>query len=415
MAGLLGEIFSTADTAKRRLRDFAANPLLSAQQALGNLNDRARNLNEMTAAAAREGVDYGPASQRLGGLLADAYGPVGMFIGPTSPMFNKQMAFEATKLSKKGKTPQEIWQQTGTVKGPDGQWRQEISDQPAQFNLAKDIEAKGKKVAESVATNKQALTETQQRSKQGKDLFPKELTQAKKDLKAQTEDMELSLRRAYGYADDPRSGNLASIALDHPELFKAYPELANIIVKQGAMSGADGTLGSLYGNLLNVSSKGLTQNPRSTALHELQHAIQEREGFAVGGNTRDFAKMKYEAEQKIGSLNDQMRALVRQMDAPGLAKKDKDALSSQYEDLINQRMGLVKQAQIDPMQAYGSLMGEAEARLTQRRMDLNPPQRRQNFPFEYTGDTGYGLDVPLEGLIYMDQSGNILNRGLLGP
>jgi len=106
--------------------------------------------------------------------------------------------------------------------------------------------------------------------------------------------------------------------------------------------------------------------------------------------------------------------LVRQMDAPGVAKKDKDALSSQYEDLINQRMGLVKQAQIDPMQAYGSLMGEAEARLTQRRMDLNPQQRRQNFPFEYTGQTGYGLDVPVEGLIYMDQSGNILDRGLLG-
>lgn len=414
MAGLLGEIFGTADVAKRKLKDVMANPVLSAQQFFGNINDRARNLNEMTAAAAQEGVDYGPASQRLGNLMAEGYNPVGMFIGPTSPMFNKQMAFEAAKLSKKGATPQEIWQQTGTVKGPDGQWRQEISDQPAKFNLAKDIEAKGKKVAESIATNKQALTETQQRSKQGKDLFPKELTQARKDLKAQTEDMELSLNRAYGYSDDPRSGNLASIAIDHPELFKAYPDLANIIVKQGAMSGADGTLGSLYGNLLNVSSKGLTQNPRSTALHELQHAIQDREGFAVGGNTRDFAKMKYEAEQKIGSLNDQMRALVRQMDAPGVAKKDKDALSSQYEDLINQRMGLVKQAQIDPMQAYGNLMGEAEARLTQRRMDLNPQQRRQNFPFEYTGQTGYGLDVPVEGLIYMDQSGNILDRGLLG-
>lgn len=78
MAGLLGEIFGTADVAKRKLKDVMANPLLSAQQFMGNVNDRARNLNEMTAAAAREGVDYGPASQRLGGLLADAYGPVGM-------------------------------------------------------------------------------------------------------------------------------------------------------------------------------------------------------------------------------------------------------------------------------------------------------------------------------------------------
>jgi GNAT superfamily N-acetyltransferase len=78
MAGLLGDIFGAADTAKRKLRDVVANPLLSAQQFMGNMNDRARNLNEMTAAAALEGVDYGPASQRLGGLLAEGYGPVGM-------------------------------------------------------------------------------------------------------------------------------------------------------------------------------------------------------------------------------------------------------------------------------------------------------------------------------------------------
>jgi hypothetical protein len=78
MAGLLGDIFGAADTTKRRLRDVVANPLLSAQQFVGNLNDRARNLNEMTAAAALEGVDYGPASRRLGGLLADAYNPMGI-------------------------------------------------------------------------------------------------------------------------------------------------------------------------------------------------------------------------------------------------------------------------------------------------------------------------------------------------
>lgn len=351
MAGLLGEIFGTADVAKRKLKDVMANPLLSAQQFMGNVNDRARNLNEMTAAAAREGVDYGPASQRLGGLLADAYNPVGMFIGPTSPMFNKQMAFEAAKLSKKGATPQEIWQQTGTVKGPDGQWRQEIDDSKMRYEKSFEKSPAGQSINTFVGD-----------------------------------------------------------AIDHPELWKAYPQSPNIAL--GMYPSAQNASYQPAAKKIVIPNRG--KSGRSSLLHELQHAIQEQEGFAVGGNFRDFAKMKYEAEQKIGSLNDQMRALVRQMDAPGLAKKDKDALSSQYEDLINQRMVLVKQAQIDPMQAYGNLMGEAEARLTQRRMDLNPQQRRQNFPFEYTGDTGYGLDVPLEGLIYMDQSGNILNRGLLG-
>ena len=414
MAGLLGDIFGAADTAKRKLRDVVANPLLSAQQFLGNVNDRARNLNEMTAAAALEGVDYGPASQRLGGLLADAYNPVGMFIGPSSPMFNKQMAFEATKLSKRGKTPQEIWQQTGTVKGPDGQWRQEISDAESRLNLAQDIQARGKKVAEDVDLNKQLLKQIQQRSKQGKDLFPKELTQAKKQLKEQTKDMELSLNRAYGYSDPVTSGNLASIAMDHPELFRAYPELGNVIVKQGATSGADGTLGSLYGNLLNISSKGLTKDPRSTALHELQHAIQEREGFAVGGNTRDFAVMRNKALDSIGDLNTRMSEIAKKLENKSLPAQEQALLRSQYDQAMETRQGLVSNASIDPMQAYSNLIGEAEARLTQRRMNLNPQQRRQNFPFEYTGETGYGLDVQPSGLIYMDQSGTILDRGLLG-
>lgn len=78
MAGLLGEIFSAGNVAKRKLTDLLGNPVLSAQQMVGNLNDRARNLNEMTSAAAREGIDYGPASQRLAGLMAEGYNPVGM-------------------------------------------------------------------------------------------------------------------------------------------------------------------------------------------------------------------------------------------------------------------------------------------------------------------------------------------------
>lgn len=85
MAGLLGEIFSAGNVAKRKLTDLLGNPLLSAQQFMGNVNDRARNLNEMTSAAAREGMDYGPATQRLAGLMADAYNPVGMMSKIPSP------------------------------------------------------------------------------------------------------------------------------------------------------------------------------------------------------------------------------------------------------------------------------------------------------------------------------------------
>ena len=363
MAGLLGDIFGAADTAKRKLRDVVANPLLSAQQFLGNVNDRARNLNEMTAAAALEGVDYGPASQRLGGLLADAYNPVGMFIGPSSPMFNKQMAFEATKLSKKGKTPQEIWQQTGTVKGPDGQWRQEISDKSSRYD-----------------------------------------PEALADLRA-VENFD------YLKHTQPLGGTL-----EHQELYKAYPDLGDMPVHfmpTERMGGAYGAY-SPSKNRMTLRDTLSPEKARSSSLHEIQHAIQEREGFAVGGNARDFAAMRAKALNQIGELNTQMSALAKQLENKTLPKAQQDALRAQYDQAMETRQGLVSNASIDPMQAYGNLMGEAEARLTQRRMDLGPRQRRENFPFEYTGEAGYGLDVPLEGLIYMDKSGSILDRGLLG-
>ena len=78
MAGLLGEIYSAGNVARRKLTDLLGNPLLSAQQFVGNINDRSRALNELTASAAQEGINYGPASQQLGGLMAEGYNPVGM-------------------------------------------------------------------------------------------------------------------------------------------------------------------------------------------------------------------------------------------------------------------------------------------------------------------------------------------------
>jgi len=96
MAGLLSEIFSAGNVAKRKLTDLLGNPLESAQQILGNMNDRARVLNQMTAAAAREGVAYGPASQQLGGLLSEAYNPAGITVFHGSPYPFKK--FDPTKI-----------------------------------------------------------------------------------------------------------------------------------------------------------------------------------------------------------------------------------------------------------------------------------------------------------------------------
>lgn len=298
-----------------------------------------------------------------GGLTREMVEAMGT--NTASRMFVPATAEEAYKASKmlKTNTPQEVWQKTGIGRGPDGEWRKEISDKASKYD-----------------------------------------PEALADLKARDDFDYLKHTQPF------------DTVLEHKKLFEYDPLLGDIPVhfmpaeKMGRAYGAY----SPTHNRLTLRDTLSPEKARSSALHEIQHAIQEKSGFAVGGNARDFAKIRYEADQQIGILNEKMRDIVRQIDNPATTQQEKALLRNQYDDLINERQSLVSNAQIDPEEAYGNLMGEAEARLTQRRMDLTDKQRRENFPFEYTGEVGYGLDVPLEGLIQMTPEGTIIRRGLLG-
>ena len=317
-----------------------------------------------------------PQVMERGGLPAEMLGAFGqntqsrIFIGPEARTWDKDAAFRAARMEKQGATPQEIWAATGTARGPDKMWRQEISD----------------------------VGSTMKGSSPYGDLVMQKY--------------EAGAARTGDQTFQPTVEDV----FFHGALQEAYPDLQRIpaqLLPEG--SGSRGTIAKDGENLRLLVRPDLgPRDARSTILHELQHTIQEQERFGVGGNTRDFAKMRRDAFEQIGVLNDQMTALVRQMDAPTTTAAQKAELKQQYDNLMSQRMALVPNAQIDPMQAYGHLMGEAEARLVQRRMNLTPEQRRQNFPFQYTGDTGLGFDVDPTKMILMTPEGQILERGLLG-
>lgn len=347
------------------------------------------------------------AEMTQGGLLGMA--EVGMFVGAGSKAFDKAMAFTASKMEKKGATPQEIWKETGTVRGPDGQWRQEISDAEAKFVTAPEMLDKAALLKQSIAENKQKIKE----SKEYPDLFPKELSKAQKTLREENK-ANKELADTYQY-NQAFTGSPANLAIEHPELYKAYPDLADIRVMQGTNNpNYLGSFSPRY-NALEVTKEGLKQDPRSTALHEMQHAIQEQEGFAVGGSVDTMARLKSTVMNKIGDLNSQMGLYVKAMDA-STDPAEKALLRQQYDAAMEERMKLVPFAQLEPMDAYRALMGEAEARLTQTRRDLTPEQRKQYFPFEMQDKNlnPYGLDVPPNMLIHLDERGNLVQKGLLG-
>jgi hypothetical protein len=318
------------------------------------------------------------------GLLGMA--EVGMFIGAGSKAFDKAMAFTATKLEKKGVSPQEIWKETGTVRGPDGMWRQEISDKLTTL--------KG---------------------------------QPYKDV----------IMGAYDRGVLKTGDQLYKTTVDdvffHHGLKEAYPELMNIetqMMRKG--SDAKGSLSTGGKNqVLQVREDLLAEPARSTMLHELQHAIQEKEGFGVGGNTDTMDRM-------IGKVKDRA-FLIKQTDEYKAADQE---LTKLYDDFFTNKINkadfdageqallqkypvineyrnaydVVQNFGNDPSDAYRRLMGEAEARLTQTRRNLSPEERKQYFPFEFQDKNlnPYGLDVPPNMLINLDRQGNLIEKGLLG-
>jgi len=322
-----------------------------------------------------------------GGLLGMA--EVGMFVGAGSKAFDKAMAFTATKLEKKGLSPQEIWKETGTVRGPDGLWRQEISD--------KESFVKGTKPFEDVimgAYDRGVL-------KTGNQLY-----------KTTVEDV-----------------------IYHNPLKEAYPELMNTETRM-LRKGSDAR-GSLRKDVMNKQQvlevrKDLSpEDARSTMLHELQHGIQEAEGFAAGGNAdtmdrligkakeRDFLIKQSDewksANDLVNNVYDKYFAGQLNLDELKLAEKQ---LQEQYPILREQITASDTARKIgdDPVDAYKRLMGEAEARLTQTRRNLTPEERKQYFPFEYMDleRNPYGLDVWPHDLLNLDTKGYLIEKGLLG-
>ena len=388
--GPLASIYSAGNTLKRKLSGLLDDPWGTAQQAVGDVNDRARRLNELTAQAAQEPGIAGPAAMQLGDTLAEAYNPaaLGIFVGPGSRLWNADAAFEAAKMAAKKVDPRQIWRETGSFKSPDKLWRQEIDDSQARFLNANQIaELKGS--VESRLADLKGLVRPD-RSGQ-RDLFPRQLTEARRPVRSEIEGLQRSLDQQYGFGSDPAyTGNFAPIAYDHPALYEAYPELRRVVVRQG-QDGGD-AFGAYSPGQLDIYRGGLLNNPRSTATHEMQHAVQRIEDFARGGSPDEFAAEKAKAWRDVERINQQLLRTVKDMEDPAV----KDLARAEYQRLLAERQRLVPMAQVDPYTKYRNLAGEAEARAAQARLNQTADERRLRFPLD-------DYDVQLKNLILAGQ------------
>ena len=198
--------------------------------------------------------------------------PLQIFIGENANTWNKEAAKTAVEMEKAGAKPEDIWSATGTFRGAEGKLRQEISDVPAVFREDQLPQAPS---LLSVAT--QYLRDKGVITNPNRDIasigIPEELRiEAIDYAKTKLQQME-----------QPKT--LLGNVFEHPELLQAYPDLANIKVGKETSG--------MYRGMYNPEENTITtgggliggaDQSRSTMLHELQHAIQEKEGMAKGGN-----------------------------------------------------------------------------------------------------------------------------------
>jgi hypothetical protein len=116
MASPLAGVFSAIDSKKRALVDALRNPRAALEQKVGDLNDRARAFNELTAAATQEAGDrlqsgergLGDRQMELAQTLADSYNMGGVVVGSLSKTGNPREAgafFKDAIKANKGKIP----------------------------------------------------------------------------------------------------------------------------------------------------------------------------------------------------------------------------------------------------------------------------------------------------------------------
>ncbi len=205
-------------------------------------------------------VGLASAGLGLNPLLGEAgVGSLGVFAGRGAATADSSALARAMSMESQGADRDAIWNSTGWYKDVDGKWKFEVPDSKARLNTDH--------------------------------LIPQE----------------------DGAHRVPFQGARLGDILHHPELFSAYPQLADTRVVNANNPAFNGYIAKTP----NGPVMGLAARPAddmlSTILHETQHLVQEHENFARGGSVQDFLPedfaKNYNAEiDNINNSADRLRA-----------------------------------------------------------------------------------------------------------
>jgi hypothetical protein len=214
--------------------------------------------------------------------------------------------------------------------------------------------------------------------------------------------------RMTGMSDFP-----ASLVMEHDDLFRAYPELRDMPVESGRPPG--GGRGAYDDGRKTITLAPDMDDPqaRVTMLHELQHAIQSREGFAPGSNPTK-ALMGESRPHFMRLYNERLSAITTPGTLEDFAKQagfdNLDEARPFYDEYVKSVEDMRRKGvppHIDRMaqetaqdQTYKRTAGEVEARDVQSRADFAPDQRAATAPYTSQG-------IAPEDMIVLNRGGGV--------
>lgn len=315
-----------------------------------------------------------------------------------------------------GEDPETVRQETGWHRGPDGRMRFEISDNEAKVDMAllANLHRGGfaERGIEHVSYRQEpdgtySLTLAPKSPQKTSDfvsmrgipenLLPSLLPQSALDAIEQNHGEEDLIGPNF---DDARRVRVPfqfrgfnalplDLVMDHPKLFAAYPALREIMVQVDPKLGSGASFAVtdyVDGTVRNVISIGnpLAKDVDSALLHEIQHGIQNIEGFATGDSPERLAKTMPDVQ----AIND-AKLLARFMER-GESAFDARQRFTRYMGRDPNPQGVylaernepneIARMASTPLDAYKRNAGEVEARNTQARQKLTADQRRATSP-----------------------------------
>lgn len=190
--------------------------------------------------------------------------------------------------------------------------------------------------------------------------------------------------------------------LNHNELFELYPDLANIEIIPNFNMDSSATA-FVDNNRIMINPDNIKDNQEllTTVLHEVQHFIQEKEGFSKGGSEETIRQI---LEEKISNKS----TLKRITDKLFGKKSSVSSKQTNPQELLSQ----------DDYKLYESLVGEVQARNVETRQSMSPEERSNTLLAE-TEDISRESQIILfqdsKGAVQLGEDGKAVIHALTSP